>query len=359
MNWLWKGSLAALSGVALAGLAGTMPASAQDTTITAASWGGAYQMSQREAYYKPALKDIGMTVLEDEWGGSIAEIRVQVETGDYKWEVVDTDTFTGLAACDEGLLEPIDYDMLGGMDRFLPGSSSECYVGTISYGTVIAYDGNVFTDPENAPKTAADFFDFEKFPGKRGIYTNSSHNIELALMAAKGLTAQEASDYFMQDPDGAFDEATAFLDQYADQLIYWETGAMAPQLLADGEVVMTTGWNGRFYNANVEEGKNFVIIWDGQRIDYDVWAVLAGHPNAAAGMAFIEYASRPEVMARQSQYISYGPTTYEAAELIAPDVLQDIPTAPANLTNAYWAPSEFLADHIEELDEKWNVWKAN
>lgn len=358
MNRLWKGSLAALGGVALAGLAGTAPAQAEDT-ITAASWGGAYQMSQREAYYKPALKDIGMTVLEDEWGGSVSEIRVQVETGDYKWEVVDADTFTALAACDEGLLEEIDYDMMGGMDRFLPAAAMDCAVGTISYGTVIAYDGDVFTDPETAPKTLADFFDFEKFPGKRAIYTGASHTIELALMAAHGMTAEEASAYFQEDADRGFAEATAFLDQYKDQLVYWETGAMAPQLLADGEVVMSTGWNGRFYNANVEEGKNFVIIWDGQRIDYDVWAVLAGHPNAEAGMKFIEYASRPEVMARQSQYIAYGPTTYAASELIAPDVLADLPTAPGNLGNAYWAPTEFLADHIEELEERWNVWKAS
>lgn len=64
--------------------------------------------------------------------------------------------------------------------------------------------------------------------------------------------------------------------------------------------------------------------------------IPAGHPEYDLGMKFIEYASRPEVMARQSQYISYGPTTYEAAELINPDILQHLPTAPVNLGNAHW-----------------------
>lgn len=358
MKRYWKRSLTALGGVVLAGFAGTGPVSADDT-ITVASWGGAYSMSQREAYYKPALKDIGLTVLEDEWGGSVSEIRVQVETGDYKWDVIDADAGTGLAACDEGLLEELDWEMLGGQDRFFPGSTTDCTVGTMSYGTIMAYNGDIYSDPENAPKTVADFFDFEKFPGKRAIYTGSAHNLEMALMASKGMTAEEASMYLQENADQAFEEATAFLAPFKDQLVYWETGAMAPQLLADGEVVMTTAWNGRIYNANVEEGKNFVILWDGQKVDYDVWAIPAGHPNAETAMKFIEYASRPEVMARQSQYIAYGPTTEEATALIAPDVLEDLPTASANLTNAYWAPVEWLGDHIEELEEKWAVWKAS
>ncbi|MCA6120172.1 hypothetical protein J6524_35865 [Bradyrhizobium sp. WSM 1738] len=31
-------------------------------------------------------------------------------------------------------------------------------------------------------------------------------------------------------------------------VIWWQTGAQAPQLLADGQVVMTTAWNGRIYD---------------------------------------------------------------------------------------------------------------
>jgi putative spermidine/putrescine transport system substrate-binding protein len=357
MKRLWKIGLTALGGVAMTSLAGTSPASAQDT-ITAASWGGAYQMSQREAYYKPALKDIGLTVLEDEWSGTVPEIRVQVETGDYKWDVVDTDIGTALAACDEGLLEPIDYDMLGGIDRFLPGAAVECAVGTISYGTIYAYDGDVYTDPANAPQTVADFFDLEKFPGKRAIYNSSSHNIEMALMA-NGRTAQEAEEFLTTDTEAALTEAFAKLDTIKDSIVYWESGAQAPQLLADGEVVMTTAWNGRIFNANVQEGKNFVIVWDGQAVDYDVWAIPAGNPKIDLANKFIEYASRPEVMARQSQYIAYGPTAFDAVELINPDILKDLPTAPDHLTNAYWRDYLWLRDYTEELDSRFQAWKAS
>ncbi|MBN33327.1 MAG: spermidine/putrescine ABC transporter substrate-binding protein [Rhodospirillaceae bacterium] len=356
MKGILSVSAAALSGVALVGLTAISPAQAEDT-ITAASWGGAYTASQREAYYKPAAKEIDMTVLEDEWGGTLAEIRVQVDTGEYKWHVIDGESGTAMAGCDEGVLAELDWDMLGGQDRFLPGAAHDCAVGTISWATIYAYNGDTFSG-DNAPTTMADFFDTETYPGKRGLYAGSpAASIEMALVA-DGVPTGEVYSYLEENEDEALDRAFAKLDSIRDDIIWWETGAMAPQLLADGEVAMTTAWNGRIYNAVVNEGKNFVIVWDGQIIDYDLWFIPAGHPEYDLGMKFIEYASRPEVMARQSQYISYGPTTNEAAELIDPDILQHLPTAPANLSNAMWSDTIWWADHEEELTERFQVWRS-
>ena len=357
MKGILSVSAAALSGVALIGLTAVSPAQAEDT-ITSASWGGAYSASQREAYYKPAAKEIDMTVLEDEWGGTLSEIRVQVDTGDYKWHVIDAESGSSLAACDEGLIAELDWDMLGGQDRFLPGATNDCAAGTIAWATIFSYDGTHEFPGGAVPTTLADFYDLEKFPGKRGLYANSPVvNIEFALMA-DGVPADQVYSYLRDNEDEALDRAFAKMDTIKDDVVWWDSGAMAPQLLSDGEVVMTTAWNGRIYNAIVNEGQTFVIVWDGQVIDYDVWMIPMGHPEYDLGMKFIEYASRPEVMARQSQYISYGPTTTEAAELINPDILKDLPTAPANLTNAVWADTVWWADHTEELGERFQVWRS-
>jgi putative spermidine/putrescine transport system substrate-binding protein len=357
MKGILSVSAAALSGVALIGLTAVSPAQAEDT-ITSASWGGAYSASQREAYYKPAAKEIDMTVLEDEWGGTLSEIRVQVDTGDYKWHVIDAESGSSLAACDEGLIAELDWDMLGGQDRFLPGATNDCAAGTIAWATIFSYDGTHEFPGGAVPTTLADFYDLEKFPGKRGLYANSPVvNIEFALMA-DGVPADQVYSYLRDNEDEALDRAFAKMDTIKDDVVWWDSGAMAPQLLSDGEVVMTTAWNGRIYNAIVNEGQTFVIVWDGQVIDYDVWMIPMGHPEYDLGMKFIEYASRPEVMARQSQYISYGPTTYAAGELIAPDVAQHLPTAPANLTNAVWSDTQWWADHTEELGERFQVWRS-
>ncbi len=356
MKGIMRVSAAVLAGAALAGLQAPSAVLAQDT-VTVASWGGAYSASQREAYYKPAAKEIDMTVLEDEWGGTLSEIRVQVDSGEYKWHVIDSESGTAMAGCDEGLLAELDWEMLGGMDRFFPGAALDCSVGTISWATIYSYDGDVFSG-DNVPTTIADFFDLETFPGTRGLYANSpAASLEMALIA-DGVPAEEVYAYLTDNEEEAIDRAFAKLESIKDEVIWWDTGAMAPQLLSDGEVAMTTAWNGRIYNAAVKEGKNFVIVWDGQIIDYDHWIIPAEHPEYDLAMKFIEYASRPEIMARQSQYISYGPTTAEAGELINPDILQHLPTAAANLSNALWVDTVWWADHEEELTERFQVWRS-
>ena len=72
-------------------------------TITVTSWGGSYSASQRKAYHEPFMKETGHTVLEDEWGGDIATIRAQVETGNYKTHIIDAVPDVVIAGCDEGI----------------------------------------------------------------------------------------------------------------------------------------------------------------------------------------------------------------------------------------------------------------
>ena len=65
-------------------------------------------------------------------------------------------------------------------------------------------------------------------------------------------------------PEGV-DRAFAKLSEPSkEHVVWWEAGAQPPQLLADGEVAMTTAYNGRIFNAVAGEGKPFEIVWDGQ-----------------------------------------------------------------------------------------------
>ena len=54
--------------------------------------------------------------------------------------------------------------------------------------------------------------------------------------------------------------------------------------LANGEVVMATGWNGRFFNAQME-GTPLVQVWDGQILDYEYFALVKDGPGYADGSA--------------------------------------------------------------------------
>ena len=348
-----KRTLAATAAASMLAAAAPQTSIAQQLTIT--SWGGSYSMSQRKAYYEPFMKETGLTILEDEWDGSIAIIRAMVETGNYKSHVLDGSVAVAVAGCDEGLLEPIDWDALGMTpDDFLPGGSTECGIGTIAYGTLFAYRTDVFL--EDPPKSWADFWNVEKYPGKRALRANKVQStLEFALIADGVPTSEVYNE--LRKP-GGIDRAFAKMDEIKDHLIYWETGAQAPQLLADKEVVMTSGWNGRFYNAIVDDGQPFALVWDGQSLDFDYWFVPKDHPEKDLAWKFLAFASRPDRQGDQTNYIAYGPMVKGAEKFVNPDILPHLPTAPQNTQNYFINDSAFWADHRESTSARMATWMA-
>ena len=62
IEWGLSGLL--MAGVAAVGLSATTPAAAEDQ-LNVVSWGGAYQESQREAFFKPFAKDTSTKITED------------------------------------------------------------------------------------------------------------------------------------------------------------------------------------------------------------------------------------------------------------------------------------------------------
>ena len=100
------------------------------------------------------------------------------------------------------------------------------------------------------------------------------------------------------------------------------------------------------------------MVWDGQGLDFDHFVIPKGHPEVDLAYKFIAYASRPDVQKNQSKYISYGPTVRATVPLINPDILKDLPSAPANTKNFYVVNAGWWADRREELMERLNAWLA-
>jgi putative spermidine/putrescine transport system substrate-binding protein len=326
------------------------PVIAQDA-ISVMSFGGAYQEAQRKAMFETYTATTGIKVDEQEYGGEIAKIAAMIQSGNTTIDVVDVDAPTLLQGCDEGIFETIDWTLIGDKADWIDGTTSDCGVGTIVYSTSLAY--NAATLP-NGPTMLADLFDTAKFPGKRGMWKNPATNLEFALMA-DGVPADQV--YAVLGTPEGLDRAFAKLDTIKGDIVWWEAGAQAPQLLASGEVTMTTAWNGRIYNAN-KEGQNFKIIWDNQILDSNFWAIPKGAKNIDASMAFIKYAVEPKVLAATTKYIPYGPVRTSAAEFVLPEDAANLPTSPENLTVALTLDNAFWADNGDEIRNRFTTWLA-
>jgi putative spermidine/putrescine transport system substrate-binding protein len=320
--------------------------------LTIVSWGGAYQESQRKAYYEPYAAATSVKIVEEEYDGELGKVKAMKDAGNVTWDVMDVDTAHALAGCDEGLLEKLDYAKIGDKAKFLPNTALDCAVGTIAYSTIFAYNADVYK--ENPPATLMDLFDTAKFPGKRALLKKPFGNLEWALVA-DGVASADIYKT-LGTPEG-IERAFKKLDTIKADIVWWEAGAQPPELLANGEVVMTSAWNGRIGNA-IKEGKNFKIVWDYQEFDWDLWAIPAGTKNLDLAYDFIKFASDPKNMSQQSKYIAYAPTHMDAIALVDPAIAPTLPTYPGNMTTAISTDWTFWADNNEELTKRFNAWLA-
>lgn len=347
-------------------------AQAQDLTIV--SWGGAYTASQQKAYHEPYMEaNPGVTIINDDSAAEgLAKLRAQVESGNVTWDLVDMVASSAITACDEGLAMEIDPDEwlkpapdgTPASEDFFKGTltpgGTNCFIPQIVYSTTFGYRTDMVGD--DPPDSIEDIFDLEKYPGKRSLEKNVANgNLEWALIA-DGVPADQVYDV-LSTPEGV-DRAFAKLDTIKDHVVWWTKGAQPPQLLADGEVIMASAYNGRLFSAIAEKKQPIAMMWDYQVFDLDGWVVPVGTPNLEAVKKYLRFATDTQRLADQAKYISYGPARYSSAPLVGKhaelgiDMKPHMPTDPGNAQTTLNLDYVWWADHREELNERFNAWLA-
>ena len=340
-----------------------------ETEMVVVSWGGAYTKSQNEAYHKPYMKEHPeiKIINDDSAAEGGAKLRAQAKAGKVTWDLLDLTPDTAIALCDEGLIMEIDHDKMlsKAPDGTLPSADfgdsiiSPCFIPQIVYSTAFGYRTDKVGDA--APSTINDIFDIKKYPGKRGLQKVPFNNFEWALLA-DGVA--KADLYKVLGTEEGVARAFKKLDTIKDNVVWWTKGAQPGQLLADGEVIMASAYNGRLFAA-IEENKQPVgMMWDAQVFELDGWAVPTAAPNKDEVLKYLKFATDTQRLADQSKYISYGPARKSSAALVGKHATLGIemgphmPTAPENSKNKILKNVEFWADNNAELAQKFEAWLA-
>ena len=217
------------------------------------SFGGATKAAQDAAYFRPFEQSGAARVVAGEYNGELSKVKAMVDIGQVSWDVVEVESPELLRGCEEGLFEPIDPALLGNAASFMPGTLSECGVASYVWSMVLAYDAGKLAA---APTSWADFWDLERFPGKRGLRKGAKYTLEAALLA-DGVKRENLYSV-LATPEGVT-RAFAKLDQIKPHIQWWEAGAQPPQWLAAGDVVMSAAYNGRIAAAQ-KEGSALAIV---------------------------------------------------------------------------------------------------
>ena len=351
-----KYNLLAVSALA-AGLA--LPAMGQQITVV--NFGGANANAQKKAYYEPFQKSTGIKLVPVEYNGEQAKVKAMVETKKVTWNVVEVESPDVARGCEEGLYEKIDKASITHSAMLLPGTVSECGVGAFVWSTVMAFDPTRFKE---TPKSWRDFWDVQRFPGKRGLRKGARYNMEIALMA-DGVNRRDV--YTLLATEAGVKRAMAKLEQLKPHIVWWESGAQPPQRLASGETALSTAFNGRIAAANKDGTSQLGIHWGDAIYELDYWVILKGTPRRQQAQAFITFATSEEAQLAFSREIPYGPTHFNAilrydanrtrpvtgTQLVDLSMSgSDLPSAPGNLRKAVAFDAAFWTKHGDALEKR-------
>lgn len=356
----FKRAFVVICAAAAACLAAVSPGVAQDKgQVVIAGPGGSFQDALRKAILKPFEEATGIKVVEGGIAGvAMPKLRAMVNSGSPEWDVVEVNpgSFEQLVA--EGMLERLDYSA---MDQSVfaefPKEAIQPFgVGTYTYSTVIAFNTTKYTQA-NGPKSWADVWDVNKFPGPRILYAGNAFipPIEAALMA-DGVPPDRL---YPLD----FKRAYAALTRIKPHIAKWAaSAAMQTEALTSGEAAIGEAANGRIQLAK-EEGAPVDFVWNQALTDHSWWAIPKGAKNAKNAQKFIEFASRPESQAALAKLFIIGPLNKKAYDLIPEERAKLLPSYPENLSKtvqinrAWWAQKDASGkSNLDINNALWNAW---
>ena len=307
---------------------------AEDLRIV--SWGGAYQNAQSKGIFQPAAGAMGITVNEDTYSG-ISDVKLMVKSGADKFDIFSSGAGSCASGGAEGILEKLDYSIID-VSNHLPGMYSDYCAGADIFSVVAAW--NTETYGENGPRSWADFYDVVKFPGSRAMRAKMDAQLETALLA-DGVAMEDI--YKVLDSEEGINRALDKIRSIKDHIdVWWTSGAMHAQLMKDGEVDMTTGWNCRFDVAK-KDGAKVSYDYKTGIMDWEGYGIPKGNAQKDLAMKYINEMMKPQYMADFTKYITYGPTNKKVYELglLDEDVAKALPSHPDN------------AKHQLTLDQAW------
>ncbi|MFQ6241757.1 polyamine ABC transporter substrate-binding protein [Sinorhizobium meliloti] len=327
--------------IVAAAMATSAPASAADLVFS--SWGGTTQDAQKAAWADKFAEKTGINVLQD-GPTDYGKLKAMVEANAVTWDVVDVEGDYAAQAGKKGLLEKLDFSVID-KSKLDPRFVTDYSVGSFYYSFVIGCNKDVV---DACPKTWADLFDTEKFPGKRTFYKWSAPGVIEAALLADGVPADKL---YPLDLDRAFKK----LDTIKGDIIWWSGGAQSQQLLASAEAPFGSLWNGRM-TALAQSGINAETSWEQNITAADSLVVPKGAKNKEAAMQFIALATSAEAQAELASLTGYAPINLDSPKMMDPEVAKTLPDAQtASQVNAdmnYWA------ENRDAIGERWYAWQA-
>ncbi|QFT61063.1 spermidine/putrescine ABC transporter periplasmic substrate-binding protein (plasmid) [Sulfitobacter sp. THAF37] len=335
-------------------LALAQPAFAQDKVLTIAGSGGVVK-EITEKVFLPAYEEATgwSTKFIAAESNILLEVRTMLASGKMLYDAMEVSAASYPIGVKDGLLAPIDYDLLDPDGELPEQAKKEFGVVAAAYSTVLVQRTD--KNPEGKKMESwADFWDVETFPGPRSLNPQPQYTLEFALLA-DGVAREDLYDVL--GTEEGLDRAFAKLDEIKPHIpVWWSSGAQSVQLLSDGEVFYSSTYNGRVAKLQ-ESGIPAEIVWNGGALHTSYVGIPKNAPNYEAAHDWIRVRTmRPDLeleYVKQLPYPNFAPGLFDA---MPEDVAKTMPTYPANADVQFVADDTFWAENLDEIRERFDEW---
>ncbi|SLN71838.1 ABC transporter substrate-binding protein [Oceanibacterium hippocampi] len=315
-------------------------------TLTVADAGGSITTANDKVLYEPFRQETGIDLRavarEHE---PISQVKAMVESNSYVWDVCALTKQQALTLDREGLLEPLDWSDPH-MQELIPAAKHPTWMAHSVYASILGYRKETFG--ENAPQSWADFWNVDKFPGRRALRKHPVETLEIALMA-DGVPLDKI---YPMDLDRAF----ASLDRIKPHIhVWWTGGAQSVQLLQSGEIELQPMWSSRLQSM-IDSGAPVASSWNQGVYAVDGWGVLKGTPRAKNAVKLVSFFARTDRQTARATLLTAGPTNPNAIAGVPEDRRIFLPTYPSNLERMLASDDGWWIDNRDAAIERFNTW---
>jgi putative spermidine/putrescine transport system substrate-binding protein len=295
--------------------------SAAAQTVVYATDGGKLLDALKKTVIPAAETHAGVRINVEPNADRYPVIKASVGMKNPQWDLVDIGAAYCLRGVEDGLWEKLDMKLIPNAKDVDARFNSEHFVGFAGYSTLLAYNRKKF--PNGGPKTWADFWDVQKYPGKRALRNYARPTLELALLA-DGVAPDKL---YPLDVDRAYRKLEQIKPHIA---VWWTSGAQSHQLLASGEVDMIALWDGRA-DAARSDGADVDFSYNGAILENVCLAVPKGARNKEAAMKVINGMLDPKAQAQLATMYKIGPLNGKLVQHVDPKRASELGTSPENI----------------------------
>jgi spermidine/putrescine-binding protein len=324
-----------------------------ESELVIESAGGTMGDALDTAFLIPFAAETGVNVIHDHAAGDPgSELEAQAAAGRVEWDLtIGNPASYWLPLRARGLLQDIDYSKIGpAADTLLEGGRVAVGMGGWYTAWGFAYNRAAFATP---PTKMADFFDPVAFPGDRMV--NNWGDAQVVIIDALLADGVAPADLTPLDLDRAF----AKLDPVKPSIkVYFESGNEAVAALVDRRVVMCLCPDDRGLEA-AGLNPDVVFAWDGALRDATLWAMPTNAPHPEAAYAFLRSTLDPARQAENTRLTGQTGIVQGLYDLLPPEQQETTMLNPANFEKTFGLTDEqvtWIADHHEEIVERWTAW---